>query len=152
MPKVKNSEPLFYINRKPLFLRFAMSPTNTMSNKEPWSPFWVKKSLDWWNNGAARNTPDRDLKPPATEEPPLCKCNMECSPIVSHDLETYGMRYWTCSEPTRLSFFKDEKRKVTISFCAILILLQSLLCNCVISSKALGLNYLKSLPNPWMWF
>ena len=86
-----------------------------MSNKEPWSPFWVKNSLEWWTNGAPQNTPERDFKSPADEEPPLCKCNIECSTLVSHDLATYSMRYWTCSEPTRLSFFKDEKRKAVLT-------------------------------------
>jgi hypothetical protein len=72
------------------------SHTMTSEQPEPWMPTWVREQLRESNNGLLPNDPNRDNKPPAGVDPPLCKCEIECHYYDSLDYDTYGRMYWGC--------------------------------------------------------
>jgi hypothetical protein len=75
---------------------------HTMGSKEPkpWSLRWVRQKLRDRNSGLSPNDPSHDEKPPADVEKPLCKCDLDCQSHMTLDHDTYGMRYWSCPQPT----------------------------------------------------
>jgi hypothetical protein len=60
---------------------------------EPWSPRWLRQQHREDNNDLQPNDPNHDRRPPADIERPLRKCDLDCTPLMSLDHDTYGMRY-----------------------------------------------------------
>jgi hypothetical protein len=91
--------------------------SHTMASQQldPWTPRWVREKLREKNNSLPLNDPNKDHKPPAGVEPPLCKCKLECTSHYSLDYNTYGKRYWACPLPTSLfnwGWDEEQPRKV----------------------------------------
>jgi hypothetical protein len=57
------------------------------------------------------NDPNHDEKSSADAERPLCKCDLDCQSHMSLDHDTYGRRYWSCPQPTRLFHWCWDKEK-----------------------------------------
>jgi hypothetical protein len=87
--------------------------SQTMGNKElePWSPRWVRQELRKRNSGLLPNDPNHDEKPSANAKGPLCKCDLECQSHMTIDYDTYGMRYWSCPQPTCLFHWGWDEEK-----------------------------------------
>jgi hypothetical protein len=73
-----------------------------MCSKEPkpWSPRWVRQKLREANNGLPPNDPNHNEKHPTDAERPLRKCGLDCQSYMTLELDTYDMRYKSCSLPT----------------------------------------------------
>jgi hypothetical protein len=75
--------------------------SQTMGSKEPepWSPRWLRQQQEDFN-GLPPNDPNHDHRPPVDAETPLCKCDLDCTPLMSLVHDTYDRRYWACPLPT----------------------------------------------------
>jgi hypothetical protein len=75
------------------------SDTMASQQPEPWTPRWVREKHRERKNDLPPNDPNRDNKPPAGADPPLCKCKLKCHCYYSLDYDMYGRRYWGCWLP-----------------------------------------------------
>jgi hypothetical protein len=78
---------------------------------EPWSPRWVRQKLKEKKNGPPPNDPNHDEKPPADAERHICKCDLDCQSHMGLDHNMYGMRYWSCPQPTCSFHWGWDKEK-----------------------------------------
>jgi hypothetical protein len=53
---------------------------------------WLRQQHREDFNGLPPNDPNHDRGPPADVERPLCKCDLDCTPLMSLDYDTYDMR------------------------------------------------------------
>jgi hypothetical protein len=53
---------------------------------------WLRQQHREDFNGLPPNDPNHDHRPPADVERPLCKCDFDCTPLMSLDYDTYDMR------------------------------------------------------------
>jgi hypothetical protein len=74
----------------------------TMGSKEPepLSPRWLRQERKKDFSGLPPNDPNHDRRPPADIERPMCKCDLDCTPLMSLDHDMYGRRYLACPLPT----------------------------------------------------
>jgi hypothetical protein len=66
------------------------------------------------NNGLPPNDPNRDHKPLAGADLPLCKYELECTCLYSLDYNTYGRRNWGCklsTSPFNWGWDEEQLRK-----------------------------------------
>jgi hypothetical protein len=75
--------------------KHAHTSVTKMAGKEPepWSPRWLRQQHREDNNDLQPNDPNHDRRPPADAERPLCKCDLDCTPLMSLEHDTYDMRY-----------------------------------------------------------
>jgi hypothetical protein len=67
------------------------------------------------NNDPPPNDPNRDKKPLAGTDLPLCKCELECTCLYGLDYDTYDRRYWgwkLLTSPFNWGWDKEQPRKI----------------------------------------